>query len=234
MALNDDVSSDIDSIISQKWDARDGTVVPQTTDVTLAGGGVNLDVAILYSDLADSTELVMTQDRRVAAKVMKCFLAMSSRIMRNFQGEIRSFDGDRVMGIFIGGYKNTNATKAALKINHSFTNILKPKLLAQYPKLEEGGFKLNYGSGIDTGTVLAVRGGVRGSNDLVWVGRGPNIAAKLSNLRDGLFKTYITGDVHKQLNDECKLLNGVAMWQQMTWKTYPDIPLYRSNYWWLK
>lgn len=236
MSLKDDVTSDVAGIITQTWDIRDGTVVPSTSDVALAGGGVNLEITILYADLADSTELVLEQDRRVAAKVIKCFLAASSRIIRAFGGDIRSFDGDRVMGIYIGDYKNSNAAKTALKIKWAFDSIIKPKLEMAYPSLASGSYKLGYGIGVDTSTVLAVRGGIRGNNDLVWVGRAPNVAAKLSTIREAPYRTYITADVYKKLSDETKYATKdgqqVNMWENRSWSQLPGIDLYRSSYHW--
>src|SRR6266436_5846713 len=130
MALKDDLTSDVNNVLRQAWNARDGQVVPKTEGVLLAGGAVKLNATILYADLADSTSLAMNYDRGVAAKVFKSFLLCSSKIIRSSGGEIRSFDGDRVMGIFVGDYKNTSAAKCALKINYAFQYILKPKLEA--------------------------------------------------------------------------------------------------------
>src|SRR2546426_1153205 len=101
MALKDDLAAEIDGILNQTWALRDGQVVPETEDVALAGGGVKLKATVAYADLADSTELAMDFDARVAAKIFRAFLAMSTRILRNEGGAIRSFDGDRVMGIFV-------------------------------------------------------------------------------------------------------------------------------------
>ncbi len=88
------------------------------------------------------------------------------------------------MGIFVGKTKNTPAVRCALKINHVFLNIIKPKLIAKYPTLASGSYKLAHCVGVDTSEVLVIRGGVRNNNDLVWVGRAPNVAAKLSALRE--------------------------------------------------
>lgn len=126
MALSDDLRKEVDGVINQAWDVRDGEVVPTTDKVALAGGGVKLEATMLYADLADSTEIAMW-DRRVAAKLFKAFLACASRLIRAQGGELRSFDGDRVMGVFLGNSKNTSAAKCALQINWAFINLIKPK-----------------------------------------------------------------------------------------------------------
>jgi adenylate cyclase len=187
----------------QSWDIRDGTTVPTTETVVLAGGGVNLKATMLYADLADSTALAMW-NRRVTARIYKAFLAASSRIIRARQGDIRSFDGDRVMGVFFGDYKNTNAAKSALQINWMFRNLLRPKFEASYEKLRDGPFTLSHCTGIDVSDVLVVRAGIRNNNDLVWIGRAPNVAAKLSGIRESNYATYISGSVYDVLADEAK------------------------------
>jgi class 3 adenylate cyclase len=110
----------------------------------------------------------MNYDKRVAAKVFKSFLSCSSKLIRAEGSEIRSFDGDRVMGVFISGPKNTSAARCALKINYAFLKIIKPKLAAKYPSLATGSDKLAHCVGVDASEVLVVRGGVRNNNDLVW------------------------------------------------------------------
>src|SRR6202044_1804867 len=131
MAFKDDLASEIDDILEQPWDVREGTVIPENDDVALAGGAVKLEVTMLYADLVDSTEIAI-YDHRVAARVFKSFLASCTKIIRYREGEIRSFDGDRVMGVFIGKSKNTSAAKAALNINYAFLKLLKQRLEARY------------------------------------------------------------------------------------------------------
>jgi adenylate cyclase len=230
MALADDINSDVTGVLNQNWNIRDGQVVPESSQVLLAGGGVKLQATVLYSDLADSTALAMW-DRRVAARVFKAFLASTTRIIRAQNGNIRSFDGDRVMGIFVGASKNSAATKAALRINWMFTHLLKPKFEAKYEALRNGTYPLAYSSGIDTSDVLAVRGGIRDNNDLIWVGRAPNVAAKLCSLRESTFHSYITGEVYDVINDEAKLYQGQNMWEERVWSTGPVRRIFRSNWW---
>ena len=130
MAIDDDIKSEVDAILSTTWDVTDGTAVPATDDIKLQGGGRKLDVVMLYVDLADSTALV-SYNKQMAAKILKSFLSSCTRLIRHNGGHIRSFDGDRVMGVFIGDTKNSSAAKTALNIKWVFDEILKPKLKAQ-------------------------------------------------------------------------------------------------------
>jgi len=233
MALLDDLINDVSSVLSSNWNIRDGQVVPFSEHVRLVGGAVRLEATMLYADLADSTELAMKFDRRVAAKVFKTFLTCSSRIIRARGGEIRSFDGDRVMGIFLGPVKNTSAAKSALNINYAFTEIIKPRLEAKYPQLETD-YVLAHCVGIDTSEVLAVRGGVINNNDLVWVGRAPNVAAKLSGLREPPYHSFITAAVYNKLQENLKVSpQGDYMWEQRSWNAVDGVSrVYRSSWWW--
>jgi class 3 adenylate cyclase len=211
--------------------------VPDTDDVALAGGSVKINATVLYADLADSTELAMF-DRRVAAKVFKSYLMCATRLIRGLGGAVRSFDGDRVMGVFLGDSKNTNAAKCGLQVNYVFQNVIVPKLKARYDKLQDGSYKLAQTVGIDTSEVMVVRSGIRANNDLVWVGRAPNIAAKLSSIRENGYSTYITKAVFDRLADSSKYVGtqGALMWEGRTWNKGTPLgvgSVYRSNYWWM-
>ena len=106
MATVDELRERADTILTENWSIRDGQVVPEPEDLGLGNDAVRLAATVLFADLADSTELAM-YDRRVAAKLFKTFLAISSHIIRLRGGEIRSFDGDRVMAVFLGDSKNS-------------------------------------------------------------------------------------------------------------------------------
>ena len=61
--------------------------------------------------------------------------------------------------------------------------VLKPKMDSYFDNNQQlAGSKFDFGIGIDTGTILVVRGGIKGenNNDLVWVGNATNRAVKLS------------------------------------------------------
>ena len=233
MGLKADLEKRVNDILSVAWNVRDGQVVPETLDVNLLNGAVKLEAAYLYADLADSTTLARDFDRRTAARVVRSYLHVMSRLVTQYGGSIRSFDGDRVMGIFIGDSKRSNAAKCCLKMNWAFLNIVQPSIEAKYPSLKTGGYTVEHSAGVDVGEVLMVRAGVRGSNDLVSIGAAPNIAATLSDLRETPYRSFITKAVYVQLAADSKLSDGVDMWNARTMSVKgKTVTFYRSSYTW--
>jgi class 3 adenylate cyclase len=138
------------------------------------------------------------------------------------------------MGVFIGDYKNTAAVKAALSINYAFLEIIKPKLKAKYSVFRDGTYNLGHCVGVDRSEVMVIRAGIRNNNDLVWVGRAPNFAAKLSGIRNSPYHSYITEDVFDKMNEEAKLSNGEAMWEKRENSNLlrGNHTIYRSHWQW--
>src|SRR3989442_9814444 len=137
-----------------------------------------MEGTVLYADIADSTGLVNNFKAWFAAEIYKAYLVGACRIIRNNGGEVTAFDGDRVMAVFIGGYKNSSAAKTALNIN-SFVGELNALIKESYPKTA---YVLRQSVGIDTSNLFVARTWIRNSNDLDWVGRAANYAAKLCAL----------------------------------------------------
>ena len=230
MGLAKELEDQIRGIFKETWETRDGKIVPEPADVGLGNKGVHIEATILYADLARSTILVMEHSELFAAEVYKAFLAGSARIIRANEGKIRSYDGDRIMGIFIGGSKNTNAAKTALQINYLVSQIIKPALVAQYPK---NTYQMSHCVGIDTSKVMAARTGVRNDNDLVWVGRSANFAAKLCDLRIGDYRSWMTKAVYDVMANSSKLSSdGKNMWLPTKWPAQGDMQIYGSTWRW--
>jgi class 3 adenylate cyclase len=191
---------------------------------------------MLYADLADSTRLVIEQGPEIAAKVFSAFLVACTRLIRAKGGEIRSFDGDRVMGVFLGHDKNTRAAKCALHINFAFQEIVRPRLEAKFPSLATSEYELAHGVGIDTGDVLVVQGGIRNNNDLVWTGSAANVAAKLSAIRHDDLRTFITTTVHSALHKSARISNSNPphnMWGSYRWDEVDGVDnIFASSWQW--
>lgn len=233
MGMTDDLNAEVNKIIKEQWTTTDGRVVPETENIELGNKGVNLDATCLYADLAESTNLVNAYRATFAADVYKCYLNCACRIIRRQKGSITAFDGDRVMAVFIGESKDTYAVRAALAINHAVNQIINPALKNHYKdKLQD--FQVRHSVGIDTSKVMAARTGIRGANDLVWVGRSANYAAKLCALRDGNYATWITGDVYDMMANTVKMTTDGTknMWEQMKWTAQGGLRIFRSSYHW--
>lgn len=229
MSLSDDLLAEVVKIYKEQWATREGRQVPDTPDLKLANDAVKLSGTVLYADLADSSGLVERYKPEFAAEIYKTYLICACRIIRANGGEITSFDGDRVMAVFIGDSKNTNAMKTALNINYAVVKIINPKLMEQHPN---NIFTVRQAVGIDTSDLFVARTGIRGANDLVWVGTAANNAAKLCALRDGNYASWVTAAVYNSANDQAKLSNGNPMWEQQSWTAKGGSIVYRSSWHW--
>jgi class 3 adenylate cyclase len=163
-----------------------------------------------------------------AAEVYKAFLRCAARIIRSEGGTITAYDGDRVMAAFIGNEKNTTAVRTGLKINWAVKNIIQPAIKNQYTSAS---YVLRHVVGIDTSMLLVARAGIRGANDLVWVGRAANYAAKLCTLNHD-YPTWITETVYNSMSDSSKVGNGQNMWESRLWTAMNNMRIYRSSWWW--
>jgi class 3 adenylate cyclase len=228
VALQDDLKGEVARIFRENWQKRDGTTVPDTDDLPLANDAVLLEGTVLYADLAQSTRMVDSEKPHFAAEVYKAYLYCAARCITQEGGVVTAYDGDRVMAVFIGEVKNTPAVRSALKIHTAVRNIINPAINNQYPAST---FVVRHVVGVDTSKLWVTRTGVRGANDLVWVGRAANYAAKLTEL-DSAHPTWITKAVFDGMRDSVKLTNGKSMWEARRWTAMGDLAVYRSNWWW--
>lgn len=224
-----EILDEIKKILKVKWVRRDGQKVPEAEELNLGNDAVDLDGTVLYADMADSTGLVNNFKDWFAAKIYKAYLLGACRVIKKNGGEITAFDGDRVMAVFIGTLKNTSAAKTALQINGIVRDI-NAAIKEAYPDTQ---YSLRQTVGIDASKLFIARTGIRNSNDLVWVGRAANYAAKLCSLDDKDYPSYITEDVFLKLNEEAKYGGDPRrlMWEKRIW-TETGTTVYRSNWWW--
>ncbi len=231
MGLKETISTTTNTLLATAFDTRNGSVVPTTDTVKLSDGAVKVTAVFLYSDLADSTGLAKNHPRETTAKVIRTYLNAVTRIIRNRSGEIRSFDGDRVMAIFIGSDAPDRAAKTALEIKWVIDNVVHPKVASQFASIQNSGWIMKNGTGVDISEALMVRGGVRNNSDLVSVGDAPNIAAKLSEYR--AYRTYITDRLWDKMSySTCYSSEKKAMWSSPRDLTFGDrIVSIRSSDW---
>ncbi|MFC4613082.1 adenylate/guanylate cyclase domain-containing protein [Streptomyces maoxianensis] len=214
MGLKSTIEEKLTELVGHEWQTRSGLTVPGTDDIVLRDGAVQLDAVYLYADMMGSTQLVSDFDPGTAAKVTRAFISTACRVIRNRDGHIRSFDGDRVMGIFVGANKEGRAVRTALEITYATDKLVRPALERRLPSLSRQGFELCHVSGVASGPVFIARAGVYNHNDLISIGTAANVAAKLSDIRETpQYRTYITRSLYDVMPNDCAVTDGTVMWQ---------------------
>lgn len=226
MALKDDLTSDVKTIFKSAWTETTGRIVPAPSDVGLGNKATLLEQAVVfYADLDGSTNMVDTKKWEFSAEIYKTFLHCAAKIVKAESGDITAYDGDRIMAIFIGNNKHDRAARAALKLRWAVLKIVQPLMKESY----KTDFVIAHTVGIDVSDLRAVRTGVRGDNDLVWVGRAANYAAKLTTLGSD-YPTWITKAVYDGLSSSLKTSNSKSIWEARLWTDMGNMSIYRSNW----
>jgi len=224
----------VDDFFKGSYDVKSGYVVPDVADIAFGKVGREMELAMLFIDIRESTKIVDAFRRVTAAKMYKSFLWGITKIARKNDGDVRSFNGDGVLVAFAGDSKRNNAVRAAMQMKWFCREILKSTLDSYFTSNQElQDLDFDFGIGIDCGKILIVRGGMKGenNNDLVWVGNATNYAVKLSGLSKDGYNIYISESVYKSLSDEQKF-GGTPLknkWESRSWN---DMDLYRTNWQW--
>ena len=223
----------IDTLFNTTFQQRVGRVVPSTADVTLQNGAVKIEAAFLYTDLAGSAMLAKKCQWRTTAKIIRAFLDAATRLIVKHGGHVRSFDGDRVMGVFIGNSKNSSASICGREIHWAVRKIIQPAASKKFKSISSNGIQIRNCTGIDSGVVRAVRSGIRNHNDLIWFEKVASLSAKLSEIRDIGYNTYISNRVYNQLNANAKCdANKKNIWESSIFRFVDQREtVYKSKHW---
>ena len=202
MAKQRNLNSEIRKILQEPWTVQRSRGAPRPEDLGLDNEGKTIDATVLYADLDESTRMVETQEPEFAGRMYKTYLVCAARMIRSEQGNITAYDGDRIMAVYTGRRTAERAVRSALKLNY----IVQELVNAAVQELTSGTrFAMRQSVGVDTGELMVAKTGIRTANDLVWVGRAANYAAKLSSRRAPA--THITPEVYDQLPAELKTDN---------------------------
>ena len=216
MTLRNNLNSQVRQILREQWSINPSRGAPNLDDLNLNNDGVTINATVLYADLDESTKLVDQHEEVFAAQMYKTYLACAARIVSSEQGTITAYDGDRIMAVYTGRRTAHRAVRTALKISYAVREIINPAIREIKPNSQ---FVMKQACGVDHSKLLVTRTGPRSANDLVWVGRAANHAAKLSSREAPA--THITSTVFGQLPEDLKVSkSGQTIWTQ---KTAPEI-----------
>lgn len=238
MSFKSELEEMVSDYLEGEYETYKPQGVPKPEDLPLGNEAAKLEATALFIDIRQSSDITNAFRRQTAAKMVKGYFDGSVRIIRANNGEVRSFNGDGMLALFVGDARSTNAVKAAMQVDWFVGNILKPEI-AQYfennQSASEQNLDFNIGCGLDDGHIFAVRVGIRGTNDVAWVGRCSNTAAKLaSSVSSSFHNVGITRAVYEMLNDS-KVYNGSGthMWSEEEFDEYGGVTraIRTTNYW---
>ena len=227
MDLENDLTSEVKQIFKEQWTVQATSSIPEPDDLRLNNHAKDLEKAtVLYADLDGSTNMVDCFKWSFSAEVYKAYLRCAARLVKLEGGIVTAYDGDRIMAIFTGNRKNTNAVRAAMKINYAVEKIINPEMGDVYCNSD---FKVKHVIGIDTSQLRAARIGVRGYNDLVWVGRAANYAAKLTSQTGK--PIWITKTVYTSMDESVRInsLTKQNFWVSRNWSVMNNMEIFGSS-----
>lgn len=231
MALKDDITKLVNSYFTGKYEIKNTTIVPSTdySKLTFGNTGLVCDLAFLFVDIRKSSDMHTVYGFEKTARIYQSFHAICLYIIESKDGHIRAFDGDRIMGVFSGSSKRTNAVKAAMHIRWAIDELLNPKLT---------GKPLKIGCGVEAGDTLITKVGKANDidcRDLVWIGKACNYAAHLTQYAYNTI--IISADVYSKMNESVKYTDSTQatnMWnyKKLKLKNGKEINVYESTYRW--
>ena len=187
--------------------------VPEPADIPLGNQAALLTATALFIDIRQSSDITNAFRRQTAAKMLKSYFSGAVKIINANGGKVRSFNGDGMLALFLGDNRSDAAVKSAMQAKWFVQQILRPRFNALFLGNEKGRrLDFSIGCGIDDGDIYAVRIGIRGTNDVAWVGRCTNTAAKLSNVMHTPKSIGITGVAYKQLSRKATHSDADHMW----------------------
>jgi class 3 adenylate cyclase len=143
------------------------------------------DAVVVATDLKGSTKISYSRQDRVGARVYQASTGNCARIFQRFDAQFVDIQGDGLFAIFHGEHAVGRAVAAAFTLKSFSASALGPMIDTHLGSDLPAGFNTGLKIGIDIGTLLAKRIGVRGNhNEPVWAGKPVNYATKCAQAAD--------------------------------------------------
>lgn len=235
MALLDDLKTTVSGYLAGNYETYEPKNIPLPEDIGLGNKAAKMQATALFIDVRQSSDITEAFRLQTAAKMMKGYFRGAVKIVRANNGHVRSFNGDGMLAFFMGDYRSNNAAKAAMQVRWFVGKVLQPEFQSYFKNnLTALGKALDFsiGCGLDEGQIFAVRVGIKGTNDVAWVGRPTNTAAKLASIPDPN-RIRVTRAVYERLNKDRKYAGDKHMWKDEVFKEIGGVTrAYRWSTWW--
>jgi len=237
MSLKDGISNAVNGILNNNMEVTDSKSIPDINDANLTFGltGKRFQSICLFIDMRGSTAILEKHNSSTVIKIHKAYFITILKIVRNYSGEVRSFNGDSILAFFQGHTAESieNAIKSSMKLKYMLLvddDCLKNKVFNMYDT------NIDIGIGLDLGSTVASKVGQSGYNnqDLIWIGRNVNKSVKISDIRNTPKNIGISKRLYDKLPNSVKLdKEGNDMWIVENFR-YNGIleQIYKTSYYW--
>lgn len=202
MSLKINIENSVNETLNNNMIVDDIDFVPDinTSSFTFGLTGKRFQSVCLYIDMRGSTAILEKHNSSTVIKIHKAFFITILKIVRSFNGEVRSFNGDSILAFFESHTTESieNALKSALTLKYMLLvddNCLKNKVENMY------GTTIDIGIGLDLGSTVSSKVGSNGYNnqDLIWIGKNVNKSVKISDVRNTPYNIGISKRLYDKL-----------------------------------
>ena len=210
--LLDDILGDVANQVSQQSNL--GVQITRVNEVPETGptnrGLWNQirNVTAIFADLKESTALNADNSPKDAAFAYTYFIRAMAVILERFGADYVDIQGDGIFGLFGGEGSSNCAAACAITMKTEIDRTVS----VQFDKDTNVDWKLRAGIGVDIGTLLVRRLGLRGAKqNEVWAGKPVNMASKLSSQADSN-QLMVSDRVFVQYEKYAELRRRALLW----------------------
>ena len=176
--VTSDVSSQLEDQISLGISVEQHRDVPETGPANRGVWWRIPQVTAVFADLKGSTKMSATESRADAAVAYTLFIRAMAVILERFEAKYIDIQGDGIFGLFSGQGSSFLAAACATTMRTEVERTVD----TGFQRFTSASSDIKAGIGVDQGTLLVRRLGLRGTKqNEVWVGKPVNVAAKLSS-----------------------------------------------------
>lgn len=180
------------------------------------------NVICVYVDLASSTKINIQEKKDLAAHIFDSYIKAVTKIFTEYQSKYIDIQGDGGFALFDGENSINRALVAAVTIKTLLSR--QAQYFSEFVNSKLNNTNLSVRIGIHKGNILAKKSGIRGENEIIWLGDAVSVASKICNLKfyeNNQFQsdtirvsnTAYEGIKNRHLIDSCKCGEIVNLWE---------------------
>ncbi|KOY86517.1 hypothetical protein AD998_10505 [bacterium 336/3] len=205
MALKQEIFKTLKVITDQEFFTEKVNYIPYHDDFKFqANTGLEFESITVYIDLRNTSELFNSSDKSAILKTHLSYFQTINKIASAMGGDVRNFNNGNLVIFF----KNNSIKQLNNAIEAAFLMLYMLKRTKPNPSP----YELEFGIGIDVGTILCVKSHYNHDKDLIWLGNTIKRATTIGELCHSPHYIGISKDIYKLLRNETKysVKNGIT------------------------